>query len=39
MDRLPLMRPATQLVLRTWARDVAGFPAILIALLTRLGYR
>ena len=39
MDCLFLPRPATQLVLRTWARDAAGFPAILIALLTRLGYR
>ena len=39
MDRLFLPHPATQLVLRTWARDAAGFPAILIALLTRLGYR
>jgi hypothetical protein len=26
-------------VLRTWARDAPGFPAVLIALLTRLGYR
>ena len=39
MDRLFLPLSATQLVLRTWARDAAGFPAILIALLTRLGYR
>jgi hypothetical protein len=39
MDRLFPPRPATQLVLRTWARDATGFPAILIALLTRLGYR
>ena len=39
MDRLFPPRPATQLVLRTWARDAPGFPAILIALLTRLGYR
>jgi hypothetical protein len=26
-------------VLRTWARGAPGFPAVLIALLTRLGYR
>lgn len=32
-------RPETQLVLRTWARDAPGFPAILVALMTRLGYR
>ena len=28
-----------QLVLRTSARSAPGFPAVLIALLTRLGYR
>lgn len=39
MDRLFPQRPTTQLVLRTWASDVPGFPAVLIALLTRLGYR
>jgi hypothetical protein len=39
MDRLFLPRPVTQLVLRTWAHDAPGFPAALIALLTRLGYR
>jgi hypothetical protein len=39
MDRLFPPRPTTQLVLRTWARDAPGFPAVLIALLTRLGYR
>ena len=39
MDRLFPPRPATQLVLRTWACDATGFPAVLIALLTRLGYR
>ena len=39
MDRLFLLRPMMQLVLRTWARDAVGLPAILIALLTRLGYR
>jgi hypothetical protein len=39
MDRLFPPRPMTQLVLRTWAHDAPGFPAILIALLTRLGYR
>ena len=39
MDRLFLLRPTTQLVLRTWDRDAACFPTILIALLTRLGYR
>ena len=37
MDRLFPLRPTTQLVLRTWARDADGFPAILIALLNRLG--
>ena len=39
MDRLFPPRPTTQLVLRTSARSAPGFPAILIALLTRLGYR
>ena len=39
MDRLFPPRPATQLVLRTSARSAPGFPAVLIALLTRLGYR
>ena len=39
MDRLFPPHPVTQLVLRTWARDATGFLAILIALLTRLGYR
>ena len=38
MDRLFPPSPTTQLVLRTWARDATGFPAILIALLSRLGY-
>ena len=33
------MRPARQLVRQTMAAGVAGFPAILINLLTRLGYR
>src|SRR3972149_6480845 len=39
MDRLFPPRPTTQLVLRTYARDVPGFPAVLIALLIRLRYR
>ena len=39
MDRLFPPRPTTQLVRRTLARDTPGFPAVLIALLTRLGYR
>ena len=39
MDRLFPPRPATQLVLRTRAQNAPGFPAVLIALLTRLGYR
>src|SRR3989337_3160115 len=39
MDRLFPPRPTTQLVLRTCARGAPGFPAVLIALLTRLGYR
>src|SRR3989337_1743277 len=39
MDHLFPPCPATQRVLRTWARDAPGFPAVLIALLTRLGYR
>src|SRR3989337_1884121 len=39
MDRLFPPRPTTQLVLRTCARGVPGFLAVLIALLTRLGYR
>jgi hypothetical protein len=39
MDRLFPPHPTTQLVLRTWARDAPGFPAVQIALLTRLGYR
>ena len=39
MDRLFSQRPTMQLVLRTWAREGAGFPAILITLMTRLGYR
>ena len=39
MDRLFPPRPVTQLVLHTSARSAPGFPAILIALLTRLGYR
>jgi len=39
MDRLFPPRPATQLVLRTSVRNASGFPAVLIALLTRLGYR
>ena len=33
------MRPATQLVRQTTAVGVTGFPAILVNLLTRLGYR
>jgi hypothetical protein len=33
------LRPATQLVRRTWARYATGFPAILVTLLTRSGYR
>ena len=39
MDRLFPPHPATQLVRRTTARNAPGFPAILITLLTRLGYR
>ena len=39
MNRLFLVRPTTQLVHRTWARDAPGFLAILVTLLTRLGYR
>src|SRR6266566_9485191 len=39
MDRLFPPCPVTQLVLRTLARNVPGFPAVLTALLTRLGYR
>src|SRR3990170_7262228 len=39
MDRLFPPRPTTQLVLRTYARDVPGFPAVLIDLLIRLRYR
>jgi hypothetical protein len=38
MDRLFPPHPTTQLVLRTWARDVPGFPAVLIDLLIRLRY-
>ena len=33
------MRPARQLVRHTMAVDATGFPAILVNLLTRLGYR
>ena len=33
------MRPARQLVRQTMAAGVTGFPAILVRLLTRLGYR
>ena len=33
------MRPARQLVRLTVARDATGFPAILVDLVTRLGYR
>src|SRR3990170_2286939 len=39
MDRLFPPRPTTQLVLRTCARGVPGFPAVLIDLLIRLRYR
>ena len=33
------MRPAVQIVRQTWAEDTPGYPAILVDLLTRLGYR
>ena len=39
MDHFFPPLPTMQLVLRTWARDAAGITAILITLLTRLGYR
>src|SRR3989337_2771444 len=39
MDRLFPPHPTTQVVLRTCARGVPGFPTVLIALSTRLGYR
>ena len=38
MDHLFPPCPTTQIVLRTWANEAAGFPATLIALLTKLGY-
>ena len=39
MDRLFPPRPARQVVRLTVASDATGFPAILVDLLTRLGYR
>jgi hypothetical protein len=39
MDRLFPPRPTRQLVRLTMARGATGFPAILVELLTRLGYR